>query len=420
MDTRQLTEAIFEGGIRSNNFFNGRLLLGEDLTREQEANRAIDQTLGEAIGEGVVYGLQVTRAEQPGVGPTVTVQPGLAVNRIGQTLRLQNPVNVALIRPEEGASQAAVLQAGFVECQPLQPTSFVTGAGVYLLVLCPARGQEGRAQVGGLNNAPSTCNTKIIVDGVQFRLIHLDLTTAELADEDRLRNVVAYKCFGAADTGALVGNPFRTTATGYGLLDKLRPLRLTPCDVPLATLHWTENEGLRFVDIWSARRSLAQAATAPDWQGIFGNRRSGEAEAMFWQFADQLNDLRAAAPKAVVASRHFRYLPPIGILPLATTEVARGFRYQKFFEQRVYRKPVFIEGARVEALIRYAMEYRPIDLNGDPNEMVWLYFVRENQDPRAYAPAPKPPQYVIFTSGHVPFHGEALFNVARWNYSNYS
>ena len=196
--------------------------------------------------------------------------------------------------------------------------------------------------------------------------------------------------------------------------------RLTACDVPLATLHWTENEGLRFVDMWSARRSLVQAATASDWKGIFGNRRTGEAEAMFWQFADQLNDLRAASPKTVVASHHFRYLPPIGILPLATDEVARGFRYQKFFEQRVYRSPIFIEGARVESLIRYAMEYRPIDLNGDPDEMVWLYFVRENQDPRAYAPAPKPAQYVIFTSGHVPFHGEALFNVARWNYSNYS
>jgi hypothetical protein len=415
MDTRQLTEAIFEGGIRSNNFFNGRLLLGEDLTREQEANRAGHQTLGEAIGDGVVYGLQVTNADQPGSAPTVTVQSGLAVNRNGETLRLKAAVNVALVRPPQGS---AIVPAGFVECQPLQPTSFVTGTGVYLLVLCPARGREGRAVVGGLNNGPSNCNTKLIVDGVQFRLIQLDLTGTQLNDEDHLQNLVAYGCFGAAETGALAGNLFGTQSGGYGLLDRLRPNRLTNCDVPLAVLSWTENGGLRFVDNWSARRRVIQESPTRDWRGILSDRRGAEAEAMFWQFAEQLNDLRAAAPESVVAAQHFRYLPPIGILPLAVDGVARGFNYEKFFEDRVYRSPVFIEGARLEALIRYAMSYRPIDLN--QGVMIWLYLVRENRDERAYAPSPAPQDYVIFTSGHVPFHGEALFNVARWNYSNYS
>ena len=223
MDTRQLTEAIFDGGIRSNNFFNGRLLFGEDLTREQQANRAGQQTLGEAIGTGVVYGLQVSRAEQPGAGPTVTVQPGLAVNRLGQTLRLQNPVNVALIRPEEGASQPAGPSGWICRVSAASAHHFCHRRGCVSVGSLPRPGNEGRAQVGGLNNAPSTCNTKIIVDGVQFRLIHLDLTGAELSDEDRLRNVVAYKCFGAAETGALVGNLFGTPAEGYGLLDQLRP-----------------------------------------------------------------------------------------------------------------------------------------------------------------------------------------------------
>lgn len=416
MDTRQLTEAIFDGGIRSNNFFNGRLLLGEDLTREQEANRAGHQALGEAIGDGVAHGLQVSKSDQSGSAPLVTVQAGLAVNRNGVTLRLKDPVNVALVRPADVAGQAA-LGAGFVECQPLQPTSFVTGAGVYLLVICPARGSEGRAQVGGLNNGSSSCNTKLIVDGVQFRLIQLDLSAAQLNDEERLRNLVAYECFGVSETGKLAGDLFGTQADRYGLLDGLRSNRLTNCDVPLAVLHWTNAKGLRFVDMWSARRKLIQGYSA-EAQGILGERRCAEAEAMFWQFAEQLNELRVAAPESVVAAEHFRYLPPIGVLPLAVSGSARGFTYQKFFENRVYRSPVFIEGARLEPLIRYAMDYRPIDLNQD--EMIWLYFVRENHDPRAYAPSPAPQDYVIFTSGHVPFHGEALFNVARWNYSNYS
>jgi hypothetical protein len=418
MNTRQLSEAILDGGIRSNNFFNGRLLSAEDLSGEQQANRAGHQALGQAIGDGIAYGLEVSRADQAGNDPIVSVQPGLAINRTGDTLRLTSATDVSLIRPAEAVSLPVAARAGFNACQPLQSGSYVTGAGVYLLVLCPAQGREGRALIGGLNNTASGCNTRFIVDGVQFRLIQLDLTPAELNDADHLRNAVAYKCFGVAGTRSLVSDPFRAQAEGNGLLDQLRPSRLTDCDVPLAVLHWTASGGIRFADMWTARRPAVRAPVDGRWNGILDDRRASEAEAMFLQFADQLDALRSVNPEAVVAAQYFRYLPPVGVLPLARPGAVRGFNYQKFFEQQVYRGPIFIEGARVEALIRRGMNYAPIDLND--GEMVWLYAVRENHDPRAYAPAPAPFEYVIFASGHVPFHGEALFNVARWDYSNYS
>ncbi|MEK6302429.1 MAG: hypothetical protein AABO41_17095 [Acidobacteriota bacterium] len=418
MNTRQLSEAILDGGIRSNNFFNGRLLSAEDLSSEQQANRAGNQALGQAIGDGIAYGLEVSKANQAGNDPIVSVQPGLAINRYGDALRLNTETVVSLVRPAEALNLPVTAQAGFNACQPLQSGSYVTGAGVYLLVLCPAQGREGRALIGGLNNTASGCNTKFIVDGVKFRLIQLDLTPAELNDADHLRNAVAYKCFGVADMKSLVSDPFRAGAEGYGLLDQLRPSRLTDCDVPLAVLNWTASGGIRFVDMWSGRRPTVRASVDGRWNGILGDRRASEAEAMFLQFADQLDALRTVNPEAVVASQYFRYLPPVGVLPLARPGAVRGFKYSKFFEQRVYREPIFIEGSRVEALIRRGMSHAPIDLNN--GEMVWLYAVRETYDPRAYSPAPVPFEYVIFASGHIPYHGEALFNVARWNYSNYS
>ena len=50
------------GGIRSVNFFNGRLLTGEDLSREQDANELARLRLGRAVGSGVAYGLEVAQA----------------------------------------------------------------------------------------------------------------------------------------------------------------------------------------------------------------------------------------------------------------------------------------------------------------------------------------------------------------------
>ena len=419
MNTRQLSEAILDGGIRSNNFFNGRLLSAEDLSGEQQANRAGNQALGQAIGDGIAYGLDVTRADQAGKDPIVTVQPGLAINRYGDTLRLASATDVSLVRPSEAVSAPVASRAGFTTCQPVQTGSYVTGAGVYLLVLCPAQGREGRALIGGLNNIASGCNTKFIVDGVKFRLIQLDLAPAEVNDADHLRNSVAYKCFGAAGARSLISDPFRARGEGSGLLDQLRPSRLTDCDVPLAVLNWTATEGIRFVDMWSARRPTVRASVDGRWNGVLGDRRAREAEAMFLQFADQLDSLRGGVnPEAVIAAQYFRYLPPVGVLPLARPGAFRGFNHARFFIQQAYRGPIFIEGSRVEELIRGGMSYAPIDLNN--GEMLWLYAVRENHDPRSYTPAPAPFEYVIFASGHIPFHGEALFNVARWNYSNYS
>jgi len=58
----RLTETVTKGGIPWINFFNGRLLSGEDLSKEQSSNLEGRRRLGRAIGEGVATGLAIRYA----------------------------------------------------------------------------------------------------------------------------------------------------------------------------------------------------------------------------------------------------------------------------------------------------------------------------------------------------------------------
>src|SRR4029077_9738434 len=93
-----LEEAILDSELRYINFFNGRLLTGGDLSAEQAANRACSRHLGQAVGAGVAYGLEVSISlGNPPLNAMVDVAAGLAVNRAGQTLRLESKQTVALV-----------------------------------------------------------------------------------------------------------------------------------------------------------------------------------------------------------------------------------------------------------------------------------------------------------------------------------
>ena len=321
-----LQQPVVDGGIRSVNFFNGRMLTARDLTREQAANREVDRRLGRAVGEGIAYGFEVSKSpESTNESPVVSVEPGLAVNRQGQTLWLQDKTDVALVR-KASASAAGTI---FGECLPLQSGTYVAGAGVYLLTVAPAETREGRAVTSALNTGGAPCNTDSLVSAVQFRLIQIDppITAAELQDQDHLQNLIAYKCFGVDDRQSFVRDLFGPVVKKYGLLDSLRPNQLTDCDVPLGVLYWTLADGIKFVDMWSVRRRIAASGADTSWLPLASERRQSEAEAVFLQFEDHLNALRTtrANPDQVRAVEEFRYLPPVGFSHCQRTGLRRAF-----------------------------------------------------------------------------------------------
>lgn len=410
-----LQTPILNNLTRSVNFFNGRLLTGEDLTAEQQTNRAAHNMLGQAIGSGVVYGLEVSQSvklSSPQT-PVLTVTKGLAINRGGAQLLLAADTDVSLIRPAGNGTTAATTI--FQECTPAQSGVYVGAMGVYLLTVGPASAPQGLAEVSGISTATASCNSNYNACGVQFRLLQIDqamdLTPTQLADANHLQNLVAYNCFGLSGLDQLLIDPFVPAATGYGLIDKLRSARLlTDCEVPLATLSWTAGAGLVFIDMWSVRRPLAENTVDPNWPLFVGTRRFAESEAMFLEFQDELSQIIATQPNTdtINATQFFNYLPPVGILPAAGATASPGFTYQAFFPPLTYHDPIFLGVSRLEALFRQAMSYRPVNLQN--SESVWVYQIVNGT---TILP------YIVFASIDVPFLGQPQFDVTSWNFGTF-
>ena len=391
MSATELLQPILRDGVRSVNFFNGRLLSAEDLSAEQNANREARRRLGQAVGDGVAYGLEVAESQaSTNAAPAVVVSAGLAVNRLGQTLKLSAQTEISLIRQSTAETTAQAGQV-FRDCQQLQAGVYVAGAGVYLLTVAPAEGREGRVPVSGLGNTTATCNTRYTVEGVQFRLLQLSLPASDLTDPARLRNRVAYRCFGTGPTlgslaaGAQLASP--------SIVDALRPNSLTDCDVPLALVYWTVKGGVEFVDLWSVRRRLTQRSPSERWSLFVGDRRRSEVEAMILQFADHIQDIFAERTgpektnlEAVAAVDRFHFLPPFGLLPVAeqSSPGVPGFNLSKFFGAK-YLGPIApqVTVGQLRMLTQTALNYEPVDLSSadrfrasriSPN---LYYFVRQ-------------------------------------------
>ncbi len=418
MAVRQLGESILDNGRRSINFFNGRLLSAEDLSQEQTANQEARRALGLTGGPGIAYGLEVFQAAgSKAQTPVVTVLPGLAVNRRGQTLYLPDQVDLALTRPLDSK---AVADSGFSDCIPPQPGVYVAGAGVYLLVMLPAQGTEGRAQVSGLGNNAAACAAKYKLEGVQFRLVNLGLGDHELADVDRLQNNVAYDCFGSADAGVqdFMADPFGQPLAAYGLLDVLHQNGvLTPCDVPLAVMEWT-TQGLGFIDRWAVRRRLARLPASSGWPLLLGERRTGETEAMFLQFEEQIEEMRLneTGLEFLQAVDRFTFLPPAGLLPVIENGSPSGFDVQTFFGDLASNDIAMTDGRLLRRLMQEALHHEPIELNAA--EKIQLYLVYENV--QAVSAGQTSQLAVVFASAALPYYGVARFQAARWNFSRFA
>jgi hypothetical protein len=406
--------------LRSVNFFNGRLLTGEDLSREQATQETRRRRLGEAAGEGIAYGFEVE--EQPALStkslPVVTVSAGLAVTRSGIALQLDADLDVAIYRDATSAPAGAEPGNLFADCQPFAPGTYTAGAGVYLLTVGPDQEPEGRAPVNGLGNEDALCNIALEAEALAFRLIRLAIEPALLApaEQDLLRNRVAYRCFGTDALAGVVADPFGAPATSYGLLDTLRTQTLTDDEVPLAVIGWTIDDGIEFVDLWSVRRRLTRRAAEGDWLSLVSDRRRAEGEAMFLQFQQQISELAdQPSPELAVATDWFERLPPIGLLPIA--DGRPGFDVPRFFGGLTTRGPAFVEGAKLDALVRDALDVAPISLAS--GELIWLYEVHENRDSRTWTNGVSG-AYVVFASGYVPYAADAQFDLAHWDYANFA
>jgi hypothetical protein len=410
-----IDQAVTGGALRATHFFNGRLLTGEDLDREQHVQATRLARLATAIGDGVVEGLTIEVAlGSTAARPLVTVSPGLVLSRSGLALQLPEETDVALAR--SGAQPGSEPGGLFADCQPYTANEYSTGAGVYLLTIGPASTEEGLAPVSGLHNTEAPCNTAYAVEAVSFRLVRLALPLSELNDPDHLRNRVAYRMFAPAEVAELERDPFGVPLTEYGLLDQLRGVCLYDNEVPLGLIGWQAGEGVTFVDHWSVRRRLVRRGVGGRFGPQASDRLLAEGEARFLQFQEHVEDLvvESTDPGHLNASDAFLLLPPAGLLPVGVTSTLRGFHFADFFDDFTVRGPVHIAAAKAPDVLRSSFVYPPIEVGGD--EALWLYIVRENI--QASIESPNVQQYVLFANGHTPYAANAQFDLSYWNFAN--
>jgi hypothetical protein len=456
--THQLCEPILDNGVRNTNFFNGRLLAAEDLHAQQLAERQHHSQLGRAIGSGVVTGLEVRPAQTSGNVYGVTISSGLAINAGGQPLELPVPVDLALAVPTTSGSPLA---GQFSDCSSFIP-ALATGMGMYVLLMAPATGYLQNAPMSGLgaNGAITGCGARYAVEGVTFRLVRFDPASmaglpqqvlndidalmartnladvlaapaTDAADLSMLRNRIAHASLGTDQLAALPRDPFaqsggHSSFREYGALPALRdaPDGMTDDDVALGLVYWTQI-GIRFVDMWSVRRRPSPPGYGAPWDPLVSPVRRSEGEAAFMQFQDHLQWLRDDMPNAAAigATTFFRYLPAAGLLPMAPAPGSPGLflDLDAFAHGLAVRGPsgdrVFLDGARLEALMQASLAYPPLDLS--VHEMLWLYYVVENKFAIDYMTLPVPPAYIAFARGQMPFFGIPREDVNRWDYSTY-
>jgi hypothetical protein len=409
-----LQQTIVDGGIRAVNFFNGRLLTGEDLSREQTARREADRRLGIALGDGIAWGLEVQEAKDQSHGTAVTISAGLAINRKGQTLHLPNAMDVLL--SDRSAPKVATTRS-FVDCG-LKGSAIATKPGTYLLTLAPDEANEGRAQSQSLDEGRVRCNSDVLVEAVQIRMLELkvELDAAAYNNADRMRNAIAWQCFGLDNMANFLIDPLRMPAQTPDPLETLVGKNYTRCDVPLAVVRITTK--IAFVDLWAVRRRPTPRGSSGTFAYPVEERRRAEGEAMSLQFQEQLLGMTGSGGdvRKLVASNKFVQLPAAGLLPMPGDPAGYGAAIATFFAGCTLRGPAFIEGARLETLLRESYSYPPINPNS--GELIWLYWVRENRQAIDLKRDPMPRACLVFTSGHMPYQADARLDVAKWNYAN--
>lgn len=437
MGTTRTRTPWLEGGQRSTQFFNGRLLTAEDMTQEQDAARAGLARLGQALGDGVAWGLEVTEAtgRSSPAAPVLQVEAGLAIDRRGRVIELPARVDVAL-SGSDAVTATGDGATAFALCDGEGPGPYTAGQAAYLFTISAVEGREGRAPVSGLGNDSAACNARYRIEGALFRLRRIELGAATLAQTSLLRNLLAHACFGQTELHAFAADPFGPARGGYGLLDGMRPACLGDDETPLAVLHWAAGQGIRFVDRWAVRRRptplaaverefpapgqgrLAVAALSERWRLLAGARRRAEAEARFYQFQDHIADLRAAQANVttLAANSFFTHLPAFGIVPVRTGSASNGFDVAAFFGAHASADIATLDAARLRALEEMALDHDPVDLRSAGK--VQLYRIYENLI--AFQMGLSQQLAVVFAAPSLPYLGTARFGIAQYAESRYA
>jgi hypothetical protein len=306
--------------LTRSNYFDGRLLTADDLTRDQLYLDRRLREFGRVIGTGVLTGLEAALDVRSGV---ISVQKGLGVSAAGRVLELREPLTADLV----GERAGIVTQNGGAYAR--------LPRGLYALVLIYAEQGDGRAEVFPRDlAAPRTGEFSIIAEGMALGLALLTgLSPVGRALAIRAE-LMARAARGSLDLPEL---PEDGLALGVLAIADDRP---------------------QWLDATLLRQPARANPDADDIQYDLARRY----EALL---ADVLAERRATGLGGdFAAAAYFPLLPPAGSAPKDAFDPLQG--RQGFFpaQHNVWVAP--IRAGDLALVLRESMPLPPLDLN-DPN-----------------------------------------------------
>ncbi|WP_255990872.1 hypothetical protein [Chitinolyticbacter albus] len=258
------------------NYFDGRYLGAEDLTREQDYLRALVRESNRASGAGVVHGFNLSTLS----GGRLQLSSGLAIDNEGRVLLLPDAAEVGiadLIARSQGQANAPATAGGdghFGACEPAvsAPTATpVAGSTLYLIGIVHAEALCGRAEVWG-KACESACAQSADFDarreGVVLLALPLNLATplptssAVQFTAEHLRSRVASSYY--ADEQARYGKIMSAALLESSVWCR-GALAASGNFVPLGVLAYSGGN-VQFLDGWIARREHVDGHPKRYWQ----------------------------------------------------------------------------------------------------------------------------------------------------------
>ena len=325
---------VLDGVRRRTRYFDGRMLTGADLTRDQDYIRQRQNDLAQASGTGVVYGLRVALSDDPR-GQTIVIEAGHGVTPSGAIVMIEKTRDVALMDLPETRRLDASLG---LSRKPNQPLGRRTG--LFIVALRPV---EFSANPVSAYPTEITGQRRVedgdIVEATALTLIAFpDGDSAGSLDE--ARRIVAQAIF---------------SGTGSGMPQDALPLAMVALD--RGVVDW--------IDTAMVRREVG--ADTP-LQVSLGASPRALAEAFVTQHEEHLADVIAQRSSrgqgmAFPASEHFSLLPAVGPMPAAAISMGEDGLEQIYFPTGTDVTVGFIPADEMPAIVEETVGMPPIALD---------------------------------------------------------
>jgi len=350
-------DARDRNNLRRTNWFNGRYLTAEALSRQDVYFDHRARLNAQALMPGIAWGLGIegqglnqlrSRVRRGGFAKSapLTLRRGLAFDGVGRPILVSQDFHFTLadLIGESLKTPRRVVggQREFMPCVCLAPDpggpsggSAALPSGPYLLVIEAGEVPEGKARVTGDvcgGRSSDTCEADLWQGSFGLSLVRFPVDAPllnDIPDVWALRGTLSAYYFDVFehplwkrwDPAFPIDGSF---GRGSG------PGRHEWMAIPLALVHLGEDSSALYLDSWIPRR-LISATPSEDWHRTrFGAPPRAAAWARIHQFQTMLQESLAVRPMAGTAAaeanlhgRGFRHIPPIGFLPVVPRSASK-------------------------------------------------------------------------------------------------